>query len=65
LKELHPGDIADHLQRLPEEDAAAMITQWPAPLAARALDEMEEEAAVEMLKRHSSEKTVPYSPNCA
>ena len=56
FKKLHPADLADRLQRLPDDEAVDIITQLPPALAARALDEMEEEAAVEMLARLSSEK---------
>ncbi|HMJ88657.1 MAG TPA: hypothetical protein VK530_02515, partial [Candidatus Acidoferrum sp.] len=51
FKKLHPADLADRLQRLPDDEAVDIITQLPPALAARALDEMEEEAAVEMLAR--------------
>jgi len=56
LKALHPADLADRLQRLPHDEAAAIITQLPAPLAAHALGEMEKEHSTELLKLLSNER---------
>lgn len=46
---LHPADVADHLQRLPIEEAHSLIRQLPQDKAAAALAEVEEQRLVELL----------------
>jgi magnesium transporter len=56
LKELHPADLADRLQRMPDDDSIDVITHLAPPLAARALGEMEDEKAVELLALLSNQQ---------
>lgn len=46
---LHPADLADRLQRLPAEEAQALIRQLPASTAASALAEVEREKLPDLL----------------
>jgi len=43
LLRLHPADIADHLQRLSEEEASTRLLEMPRAIAAAALAEIEKE----------------------
>jgi magnesium transporter len=52
----HPADLADHLQRLPTEEARAVLQQMPRARAAAVLAELEEEKARELLGGLSSEQ---------
>ncbi len=46
VADLHPADIADHLQRLPEDEALALLRHLPAEVGAEALAETEEEPRI-------------------
>ena len=46
---LHPADLADHLQRLPQEEAVALLQQLPTTTAATVLAEVEKEKLPEFL----------------
>ena len=49
LLKLHPADLADRLQRLPEEEAGALLRQLPNELAAAVLVEVEKEKLPDLL----------------
>ncbi len=49
LLKLHPADLADHLQRLPQEEAVALLQQLPTETAATVLAEVEKEKLSEFL----------------
>ncbi|MBI2927494.1 MAG: magnesium transporter [Verrucomicrobia bacterium] len=46
---LHPADLADRLQRVPADEATAILQQLPRSLAAAALSELERAQAAELL----------------
>ncbi|NQU10107.1 magnesium transporter [bacterium] len=50
LQGLHPADIADRLQRLPVEEACALLAELPPPIAADVVAELEEAEAEEILR---------------
>jgi len=49
LLKLHPADLADQLQRLPEEQAGVLLRQLPDETAAAVLVEIEEEKLSDLL----------------
>lgn len=49
VAELHPADIADRLQRLPEDEALALLRQLPAEIGAETLSETEEESRIDLI----------------
>lgn len=49
IPDLHPADLADHLQRLPDEEAHELMQQLPVGQAAATLAEVEEETAAELM----------------
>lgn len=49
VADLHPADIADHLQRLPEDEAVELLRQLPAEVGAEALAETEEEPRIDLI----------------
>jgi len=59
LVKLHPADLADQLQRLPLEEAIAILPEIPPPLAARALSELEHDRQREFLLSLPSQKLPP------
>lgn len=52
-RQMHPADLADHLQRLPAEEARALVRALPRALAGAALAELDQEKAVELLAEFS------------
>src|SRR5215211_4880951 len=50
LKNLHPADVADHLQRMPVEEARQALLQLPKPDAAAVLAELDEELRPRLLE---------------
>lgn len=56
LREMHPADLADHLQRLPNEEAVQALDQLPAKFAALALGELEMEKAEELMEGLSDDR---------
>ncbi|MCB1125586.1 MAG: magnesium transporter [Verrucomicrobiae bacterium] len=54
LIRLHPADIADRLERLPLEEAGALLRALPADLAGRALSEMAPETAGDLMEGFDS-----------
>jgi magnesium transporter len=56
LVQLHPADLADHLQRLPTEEARDILSRLPRPLAARVVDELENERVAELVSDFSGEQ---------
>ncbi len=60
LLKLHPADLADHLQRLPAEDARALIQQLPNPVAAAALAEVEKERLPELMADFTATQLAEY-----
>lgn len=62
---LHPADLADRLQRLSAEEAQRVLLDLPAPLAGRALDELDREKAVEVLRQFPADRIVPLFTSLA
>jgi magnesium transporter len=56
LAALHPADLADHLQRVPVDDAEATLGRLPTAKAAAVLAELEEDKAEELLDALSNEE---------
>ena len=54
LLKLHPADIADRLQRLPEEEAGTLLQQLPRATAAAVLAEAEKEKLPDLLGAFSA-----------
>lgn len=51
FEKLHPADIADQIQRMPVEEAAAVLRQIPDSLAGEALTELEDDIKSELLQQ--------------
>lgn len=49
LAELHPADVADHLQRMDADEARAALDAIPTEMAAAAIAEMEEDKVAELV----------------
>jgi len=60
LKQLHPADVADDLQRLSLEDTQSVLLALPHKLAAEALSEMEWEKAEQLLELLPEEKLAGF-----
>jgi magnesium transporter len=60
LKQMHPADLADRLQRLSLEDAQESLLALPRKQAADALSEMEWEKAEELLESLPEEKLAGF-----
>lgn len=54
LQDMHPADLADHVQLLDPEDAQTLLNQLPSEQAAAVLSEMEVDKAEELLDELSS-----------
>jgi len=54
----HPADIADHLQRLPDVNATAILSSMPRSEAAEVLSEMELEKALQLIAYFSTAQLV-------
>jgi len=63
LPDLHPADLADHLQRLPDAEAQALVQQLPAEQAAAALAEVEQDKVVDMLADLSADRLAELLPS--
>ena len=63
LPDLHPADLADHLQRLPDAEAQALVQQLPAGQAAAALAEVEQDKVVDMLADLSADRLAELLPS--
>ncbi|HYG22330.1 MAG TPA: magnesium transporter [Verrucomicrobiae bacterium] len=60
LRKFHPADLADHLQRLPAEEARAVFEQLEPERAAAALSEIEEERLLELLGEFTPPQLAAY-----
>jgi len=63
LPDLHPADLADHLQRLPDAEAQALVQQLPAEQAVAALAEVEQDKVVDMLADLSADRLAELLPS--
>ncbi len=63
LIRLHPADLADHLQRLPVEDARALLQQLPVAQSAPALAEIEEDKITDLLEEISASRMARLLPH--
>lgn len=60
LRELHPADLADRLQRLERDQARAAVLSLPRKQVAPALADLEEERAIELLGALTDEQLVGF-----
>jgi magnesium transporter len=54
--QLHPADLADRLQRLPNEEAREVLTLLPLSIASAVVAELDPERSTELLSQLSSEQ---------
>ena len=65
IKDLHPADLADLLQRMPVEEAREILLELPKPAAAAVLAELDEELRPPLLEGISSAELAEIVSNLA